>query len=122
MLFLGLGTGLGSALIVAGQIVAMELGHLRRSQHHDYEDLLGKRGYKRLGKRKWRRKVHSVVEGFSAALLPGEIVVGGGRADRLKKLPPRSRPGNNAAAFLGGLRLWDESPSAKSPNTYKDLS
>lgn len=122
MLFLGLGTGLGSALIVEGQIVAMELGHLRRSKRHDYEDLLGKRGFKRLGKKKWRRKVRAVVAGFSAALLPDEIVVGGGQADRLKKLPPRSRLGNNAAAFLGGFRLWDESTPGKSPHTYKDLS
>jgi hypothetical protein len=122
MLFLGLGTGLGSALIVDGHIVAMELGHLRRSKRHDYEDLLGKRGYKRLGRRKWRRKVHAVVEGFGAALLPDEIVVGGGQADRLRKLPPRSRRGNNAAAFLGGFRLWDESPPTPSPNTYEDLS
>ncbi len=122
MLFLGLGTGLGSALIVDGQIVAMELGHLRRSKRHDYEHLLGKRGRKRLGKKKWRRKVHAVVEGFSAALLPDEIVVGGGQAKRLKKLPPRSRRGSNADAFLGGFRLWDESAPAGSPNTYKDLS
>jgi predicted NBD/HSP70 family sugar kinase len=124
MPFIGLGTGLGSALIVDGQIAAMELGHLRRSKHHDYEDLLGKRGYKRLGKKKWRRKVRAVVEGFSAALLPDEIVIGGGKADRLKKLPPRSRLGDNALAFLGGFRLWDEAPPAKSksPNTYKDLS
>ncbi|WP_259150160.1 ROK family protein [Pseudomonas sp. JAI111] len=121
MLFLGLGTGLGSALIVDGQIVVMELGHLRRSKRHDYEDLLGKRGYKRLGKKKWRRKVHAVVEGFSAALLPDEIVIGGGQADLLKTLPPRSRLGNNAAAFFGGFRLWDESLLVKSPNTYKDL-
>ena len=111
MLFLGLGTGLGSALIVDGQIVVMELGHLRRSKRHDYEDLLGKRGYKRLGKKKWRRKVHAVVEGFSAALLPDEIVIGGGQADRLKTLPPRSRLGNNAAAFsaafaCGTSRCW----------------
>jgi predicted NBD/HSP70 family sugar kinase len=122
MLFLGLGTGLGSALIVDGHIVAMELGHLRRSKRQNYEDLLGKLGYKRLGKNKWQRKVHAVVEGFSAALLPDEIVIGGGQADRLKTLPPRSRLGNNAAAFLGGFRLWEESPPAKSPNTYKDLS
>ncbi len=122
MLFLGLGTGLGSALIVAGQIVAMELGHLRRGKRHDYEDLLGKRGYKRLGKKKWRRKVHSVVKGFSAALLPDEIVIGGGQAERLKKLPPRTRRGDNAAAFVGGFRLWDESTPGKSPNTYTDLS
>ena len=130
MLFLGLGTGLGSALIVDGHIVAMELGHLRRSRRHDYEDLLGKRGCKRLGKKKWRRKVHAVVEGFAAVLLPDEIVVGGGQAKRLKTLPPRIRLGNNAAAFLGGVRLWDESPPAQpqihpptpSPKSYKDLS
>lgn len=122
LLFLSLGTGLGSALIVDGQIVAMELGHLRRSKHHDYEDLLGRRGYRRLGKKKWRRKVHAVVEGFRAALLPDEIVVGGGQAERLKKLPPQTRRGNNAAAFLGGFRLWDESTLAQSLVTYKDLS
>lgn len=126
MLFLGLGTGLGSALIVDGQIVAMELGHLRRSKHHDYEDLLGKRGYKRLGRKKWRRKVRIAVKGFAAALLPDEIVIGGGQADRLKKLPPRSRLGDNALAFIGGFRLWDESPRARSltrsPTAYKDRS
>jgi polyphosphate glucokinase len=130
MLFLGLGTGLGSALIVDGHIVAMELGHLRRSKHHDYEDLLGKRGCRRLGKKKWRRKVHAVVQGFAAALLPDEIVVGGGQADRLKTLPPRTRLGSNEAAYLGGFRLWDESlpapppihSSTHSPSTYKDLS
>lgn len=122
LLFLGLGTGLGSALIVDGEMVAMELGHLRRTKRHDYEDLLGKRGYKRLGKKKWRHKVYAVVEGFTAALLPDEIVVGGGQADRLGKLPPRTRRGNNSAAFLGGFRLWDESAPTPSPRTYKDLS
>jgi polyphosphate glucokinase len=122
MLFLGLGTGLGSALIVDGHIVAMELGHLRRSKRHDYEDLLGKRGCRRLGRKKWRRKVRAVVEGFSAALLPDEIVVGGGQADRLGKLPPRTRRGDNAAAFVGGFRLWDEAAPARSSNSCKDLS
>lgn len=122
MLFLGLGTGLGSALIVDRHIVAMELGHLRRSKRHDYEDLLGKQGFKRLGKKRWRRKVCAVVEGFSAALLPDEVVVGGGQADRLKKLPPRTRRGDNSAAFAGGFRLWDESTPDASAKTYKDLS
>lgn len=111
MLFLGLGTGLGSALIVDGQIAAMELCRLRCSKRRDYGDMLGKRGYKRLGKKKWRRKVHAVVMAFTAALLPDEIVIGGGQVDRIKTLPPRSRRGNNAAAFLGGLRLWEESSS-----------
>ncbi|CAN5898153.1 ROK family protein [soil metagenome] len=122
MLFLGLGTGLGSALIVEGQIVAMELGHLRHSKKHDYEDLLGKRGFGRLGKKKWRHKVRSAVRGFSAALLPDDIVVGGGQADRLRKLPPRTRRTDNAAAFIGGFRLWDESIPDASAQTYKDLS
>ncbi|MEO8279628.1 MAG: ROK family protein [Ideonella sp.] len=122
MLFLGLGTGLGSALVVDGHILAMELGHLRRSKLHDYEDLLGKSGYKRLGKKKWHRKVFAAVEGFSAALLPDEIVIGGGQADRLKTLPALTRRCSNAAAFVGGFRLWDESTSALSPKTYQDLS
>jgi len=122
MLFLGLGTGLGSALIVDGHMVAKELGHLRRSKKHDYEDLLGERGFNRLGKKKWRHKVCAVVVGFSAALLPDDIVVGGGQADLLKKLPPRTRRGDNSAAFAGGFRLWDESTPDASARTYKDLS
>ena len=122
MLFLSLGTGLRSALIVDGQIMAMELGHLLGSKRHGYEDLLGKCGGKRLGKNKWPRKVQAVVEDFRAALLPDEIVFGCRLTKRLKKLPPRTRRGNNADAFLGGFRLWDESAPANSPNPYKDLS
>jgi polyphosphate glucokinase len=106
MLFLGLGTGLGSALIVNDVVLAMELGHLRRGKGRTYENLLGKHGFKRLGKKKWRRRVNTTVQGFSDALLPDDIVVGGGQADRLKRLPPRTRRGDNAAAFAGGLRLW----------------
>ena len=106
LLFLGLGTGLGSALIIDDVVVAMELGHLRRKKGRSYEDLLGKRGFKRMGKKKWRRKVNAVVRGFSEALLPDDIVVGGGQADRLKRLPPRTRRGDNTDAFRGGQRLW----------------
>ena len=113
MLFLGLGTGLGSALILDEQIVAMELGHLHRGKGRDYEDMLGKQGFKRLGKKKWRRKVCAVVQGFSDALLPDEIVVSG-QADRLKHLTPPTRRGDNAAAFLGGFRLW-EAPAPANP-------
>jgi len=106
MLFLGLGTGLGSALIVDGVIAAMELGHLRHARGRTYEDYLGKQGRKRLGNKKWSRKVGQVVQGFRNALLPDYIVLGGGNAARLQQLPPQTRRGDNADAFRGGFRLW----------------
>ena len=107
MLFLGLGTGLGSALIVDGVIATMELGHLHCADGHNYEDYLGKKGRKRLGNKRWRRKVQDVVEGFRNALLPDYIVLGGGNVAHLKRLPPLTRRGDNADAFRGGFRLWD---------------
>jgi polyphosphate glucokinase len=107
MLFLGLGTGLGSALIVDGVIAAMELGHLHCADGHNYEDYLDKKGRKRLGNKRWRRKAQDVVEGFRKALLPDYIVLGGGNAAHLKRLPPQTRRGDNADAFRGGFRLWE---------------
>jgi len=107
MLFLGLGTGLGSALIVDGVIAAMELGHLHYAHGRNYEDYVGAQGRARLGNKKWRRKVSDVVEDFRKALLPDYIVIGGGNAVRLKRLPPQTHLGNNDFAFLGGFRLWD---------------
>jgi polyphosphate glucokinase len=109
MLFIGLGTGLGSALIVDGDVLAMELGHLHWTKKRTYEDFLGKAGYARLGKKKWRRRVLRVVQDFSDALLPDDIVIGGGQAERLKRLPALARLGSNADAFAGGLRLWHDS-------------
>lgn len=105
-LFLGLGTGLGSALVVAGHVVPMELAHLpyRKATIEDY---VGLRGLERLGKKKWRKHVGFVVERFTAALHPDEIVIGGGNARKLKALPPGCRAGSNANAFAGGLRMWD---------------
>lgn len=108
LLFLGLGTGLGSALIVDGNVMAMELGHLHWTKKCTYEEFLGKAGYARLGKKKWRRKVRRAVQEFSDALLPDDILVGGGQADRLKRLPAQARLGDNAAAYAGGFRLWDD--------------
>lgn len=108
MLFLGLGTGLGSALIVDGVVAPMELGHLHCGKGQTYEDHVGEAARKRLGNEKWQRHVHDVVEGFRKALLPDVIVLGGGNAARLKRLPPRTRRGENANAIVGGLRLWDE--------------
>ncbi len=112
MLFLGLGTGLGSAMIVSGIIQPMELGHLPYKAG-TYEDYIGKRGLRRYGKQKWRRYVAEIVQCLIAALLPEEVVLGGGNVKQLNKLPPGCRAGSNANAFLGGFRLWEEN-AAKS--------
>ena len=106
MLFLGLGTGLGSALVIDGILEPMELAHLpyRKST---FEDYVGIRGLKKYGKRKWRKYVIDVVERLIAALEPDEVVLGGGNVKNLKKLPPHCRAGDNAKAFRGGFRLWE---------------
>ncbi len=106
MLFLGLGTGLGSALIIDGAVVPMELGHLHCRKGRSYEDFLGKQGFERLGRKKWRRKVRAVVRGFQDALLPDEVVIGGGQVELLDRLPEHTRRGANAAAFAGGFKVW----------------
>jgi len=106
MLFLGLGTGLGSALIVDGTVAPMELAHLPYKRGRSYEDYLGDRGRHRLGPKKWRRTVADVVEQLSTALEADYVVLGGGNARKLKKLPKNARLGNNDFAFLGGFRIW----------------
>jgi polyphosphate glucokinase len=106
MLFLGLGTGLGSALIVRGHVVPMELGGLSYKDE-TIEDYLGTRGLKKRGKRKWRRTFERLVERFTTALLLDDIVVGGGNAKKLKELPAGCHLGTNANAFLGGFRMWE---------------
>ena len=106
MLFLGLGTGLGSALIVNGELEPMELAHLPYKKGRTYEDAVGKAGLKRLGKKKWRRSVADVVARLSAALEVDDVVIGGGNAKRLHGLPKGVRLGSNANAFAGGYRLW----------------
>lgn len=106
MLFLGLGTGLGSALIVDATVAPMELAHLPYKRGRSYEDYLGDRGRDRLGPKKWRRTVADVVEQLSTALEADYVVLGGGNARKLKKLPKNARLGNNDFAFLGGFRVW----------------
>jgi len=106
MLFLGLGTGLGSALIVGGIVEAMELAHLPYRKGRTYEYYVGEHGLEHLGKKKWRRKVTDVVARLSDALKPDYVVLGGGNARLLKKLPANVRTGDNANAFTGGFRLW----------------
>jgi polyphosphate glucokinase len=106
MLFLGLGTGLGTALIVDGIVAPMELSHLPYKKA-TYEDYVGVRGLEKHGKKKWRRYVEDVVERLKAALESTDVVLGGGNIKKLKKLPKGCRAGDNANAFLGGFRLWE---------------
>ena len=108
MLFLGLGTGLGSALITDGVLVPMELAHLRYRKGRTYEDYVGLRGLKRFGKKKWRRYVMDIVTALKNALQADHVVLGGGNAKRLKRLPKDVRLGDNEHAFTGGFRLWEE--------------
>ena len=105
MLFLGLGTGLGSTLIVDGVVVPMELAHLPYRKA-TYEDYVGVRAIERLGKKKWRKTVEDVVERLTAAFHPDDVVLGGGNSRHLKELPPGYRLGDNDNAFLGGFRMW----------------
>ena len=105
MLFLGLGTGLGSALVANGVVKPMELGHLPYEEG-TYEEYVGRTGLERDGKKMWRRRVADVVERLMAALQPDDTVIGGGNVKKLKALPRRCRAGENANAFRGGFRLW----------------
>jgi polyphosphate glucokinase len=111
MLFLGLGTGLGSAMIVDGIVVPLELAHLPYKKA-TYEDYVGIRGLKKHGKKRWRRHVADVVARLIAALEPTDVVLGGGNVKNLKKLPPDCRASDNVKAFTGGFRLWAKADKA----------
>jgi polyphosphate glucokinase len=114
MLFLGLGTGLGTAMVVEGIVEPMELGHLPYKKG-TYEDYVGRAGLERYGKKKWRRHVADVVTRLIAALEPDDTVIGGGNVSKLEALPPQCRAGDNINAFRGGFRLWeDENASQRS--------
>jgi len=108
MLFLGLGTGLGSALILDGQMEPMELAHLPYRKGRTFEDYLGLRGLHRMGKKKWIEHVEAVVERLRSILEVNDVVLGGGNAKLLKEMPPGARAGDNANAFLGGYRMWEK--------------
>jgi polyphosphate glucokinase len=106
MLFLGLGTGLGVAFIVDGEVEATEFGHLPYKRGRSYEDYVGERGRERRGNRKWRKSVRDVILRLRTAFAADYVVLGGGNAVRMKSLPPATRLGDNKNAFTGGLRLW----------------
>ena len=108
MLFLGLGTGLGSAMISDHVLEPMELAHLPYKKGKTYEDYLGLRGLKKLGRKKWEKEVAKIVACLTEALEADHVVLGGGNAKKLQKLPPNSSLGNNNNAFVGGLLMWKE--------------
>jgi polyphosphate glucokinase len=115
MLFLGLGTGLGSTLIVDGIVEPMELGHLPYKKA-TYEDYVGARGLERLGKKRWRKHVFDVIDRLVAALEPDDIVLGGGNAKILNEPPSGCRLGDNANAFRGGFLMWEDAPKSEAPS------
>ncbi len=120
MLFLGLGTGLGSAFVANGQLEPLELAHLPYRNNRTYEDYVGLRGYKRLGRKKWQRHVETVIELLKHGLQADYVMLGGGQSKRLKKLPAGVRIGDNSHAILGGIRLWETTVSeASNPSTAR---
>lgn len=108
MLFLGLGTGLGSALVVDSLVVPLELAHLPYRKRQTYEDYVGHRGLERRGFDKWLKAVFDVTARLKAAMVADYVVLGGGNVKRLTELPAETRRGGNAKAFDGGFRLWTD--------------
>ena len=121
MLFLGLGTGLGSAMVVDGIVEPMELGHLPYRKR-TFEDYVGVAGRKRLGQKKWEQAVRDVIARLIAALEPEDVVLGGGNVKKLKTLPPGCRAGDNANAFVGGFRVWEQTDRANRSKSNRTVS
>ncbi len=119
LLFLGLGTGLGSAMIVDGVVEPLEMAHLPYAKA-TFEDYVGERGLERLGKKRWRKRVNDVTETLIKATEPTDVVIGGGNVKKLKEMPDHARAGDNANAFTGGYRMWtgENSVNADSHPTH----
>jgi polyphosphate glucokinase len=116
MLFLGLGTGLGSAMILDHVVIGLELCGMSYSPHHDFEDMLGRDGRKRLGQRRWEEALDHIVKTLQDCFVTDYIVIGGGNARKVEHLPPGTRLGDNRNAFVGGLRLWGQGPGRADRN------
>jgi polyphosphate glucokinase len=110
LLFLGLGTGMGAALVADGVVIPMELAHLPYKRR-TFEGYVGGRGLRRMGRKKWQKHVEAIVAGFIEAFHPDDVVLGGGNTKKLKRLPAGCRAGSNANAFIGGFRLWNQPQS-----------
>jgi polyphosphate glucokinase len=108
MLFLGVGTGLGSAMVINGTVIPLELAHLPYKHGHTYEEYVGEAGLKKRGKKKWRASVLDVVELLRAAMVCDTVLLGGGNAKFMKELPSHVMVGSNENAIRGGFRLWDD--------------
>jgi len=121
LLFLGLGTGLGSAMVAEGVVIPIEMGHLSYKTQ-TYEDYVGIRGLERLGKKRWRKYVASWAERLITVFHPDDVVLGGGNVKQLKELPQGCRAGDNAKAFLGGFRLWEKASDRKLTTSAKARS
>lgn len=115
MLFLGLGTGLGSTLIWENNVLPLELGDLPYGNDHIIEDCLGKSGLKKLGEKRWKSEVLRAVVMLKKSLIADYVVLGGGSAKKLDRLPEGIKPGHNRNAFLGGVRLWQTEPHTRRP-------
>jgi polyphosphate glucokinase len=113
MLFLGLGTGLGAALVLEGLVQPLEIAHLKYDKGKTYEEYLGKKAQDRMGKKRWRKKVDEIVLDLSAAFQVDEVVLGGGNSKQLKEVPEVVRLGSNKNAFAGGFRLWTDPMAGK---------
>lgn len=118
MLFIGLGTGLGSAMILDEVVIPLELGELSYSQQYSFEDMLGRDGRKRLGQKKWEEALDRIVLILRKAFVTDYIVIGGGNARRVEHLPAGARLGDNRNAFIGGLRLWGVGPGRADKKTH----
>ena len=115
MLFLGLGTGLGSTLVWGDTVLPLELGDLPYRDRRIIEDFLGKPGMEELGEKKWKREVMRAVTQLKKSLIANYVVLGGGNAKKFNELPDGIEPGHNRNAFLGGVRLWQNDPRTRSP-------
>lgn len=119
MLYLGLGTGFGTALVIDGHLVPLELGHLLLTPEYTFEASIGRIGLEELGEKRWQKMVSLAVEALQPAFLADYVVLGGGNVKKIEELPEGCRRGGNERAFLGGVRMWDDIVAAGKPSAFE---